>query len=331
MEPEGPAGTPSLPRGPHPTVGPDSVGMPQWPGVALTIGGAVLAIGALSVATLVADGRIAMANTSTLAWLALIGALAFVAGVVYVSVRQIRVRRFLGPERYRGPAVLLLLALVFVLAAVVNAPFTGDILALTQGDGDLTLLGATVILVSTQAALLLVTWLFVVRPNALSGVWNPGPDPAGAARSGLLWGIVAWVGATALGALAVLVLEALGMDLDPQAAEQAVTLLEPWLVVPAVVILAPIAEEIFFRGVVFNAWRREGGRRWAYIGSAALFAVIHLSWASVVPIFALGLALAWAYERTGSLVAPIVMHAVVNGISVALVLLSRFDVIQLPV
>ena len=54
-------------------------------------------------------------------------------------------------------------------------------------------------------------------------------------------------------------------------------MLDPWLVVLAVVILAPIAEEIFFRGVVFNALLREGGRRWAYIGSAALFAVIHVS------------------------------------------------------
>jgi membrane protease YdiL (CAAX protease family) len=99
----------------------------------------------------------------------------------------------------------------------------------------------------------------------------------------------------------------------------------------AVVILAPIAEEVFFRGVVFNAWLREGGRRWAYIGSAALFAVIHLSLVSLLPIFLLGLALAWVYERTGNLLAPIAMHATVNGISVALALLVRFDVVRLPV
>jgi membrane protease YdiL (CAAX protease family) len=102
-------------------------------------------------------------------------------------------------------------------------------------------------------------------------------------------------------------------------------------VVVAVVILAPIAEEIFFRGVVFNAWLREGGRRWAYIGSAALFAAIHLSLLSLLPIFLLGLALAWVYERTGNLLAPIAMHATVNGISVALALLVRFELVKLPV
>jgi membrane protease YdiL (CAAX protease family) len=41
--------------------------------------------------------------------------------------------------------------------------------------------------------------------------------------------------------------------------------------------------------------------------------------------------LAWIYDRTGTLVAPIAMHATVNGISVALAFLVRFDVVRLPV
>lgn len=292
------------------------------------IGGALLTIGALSLATIARDGD----DTSLLAWLTLLGAVLFVSGLVWSAVRQLRVRRFLPPERYRGPAVLILLALVLVIASVANAPFGSDIAALLGGDGDLTLLGAAVILVSTQAALLLVSWAFVHRPNALAGLPRfPGRDPGGAVLAGLGWGLAAWFGATLLGALVVALLNALGLAPEPQAAEQALELLEPWIVVPAVVIVAPIAEEIFFRGVVFNAWLREGGRRWAFIGSSALFAVIHLSLASLVPIFVLGLALAWIYDRTGNLIAPIVMHAVVNGISVALALLVRYSDVQLPV
>jgi membrane protease YdiL (CAAX protease family) len=45
---------------------------------------------------------------------------------------------------------------------------------------------------------------------------------------------------------------------------------------------------------------------------------------TLLPIFALGLALAWVYRRTGNLLAPIAMHAMVNGISTALGLLVRF-------
>jgi hypothetical protein len=228
--------------------------------------------------------------------------------------------------------VILLLALALVAATAVQVPFVGDVGALLFGDGEMSVLAAVVLLTSTQAALLLVSWLFVFRPNALAGLPHSLGRGAGAAvRAGLLWGVVAWFGSTLLLGVIVLLLQAIGIDPEPQTAELAVANLDPWIVIPAVVILAPIAEEIFFRGVVFNAWLREGGRRWAFIGSSLLFAAIHLSLASLVPIFALGLALAWVYDRTRNLLAPIVMHAVVNGVSVAFVLLSPIDPTRLPV
>ena len=48
-------------------------------------------------------------------------------------------------------------------------------------------------------------------------------------------------------------------------------------------------------------------------------------------VVTLGLALAWVYQRTGTLLAPITMHATVNGISVALALAVRFGVLNVPV
>jgi membrane protease YdiL (CAAX protease family) len=304
--------------------------MPRWPGPVLAVGGAILAIGALVAARLVVDGQLD-ADPRTLAILALIGALLFVAGLVYIAIRQIRVRRVLPPERYRGPSVFILLALALVIAAVLNVPFSDDAAALLGG-GQMTLLGAFVILVSTQVGLLLVSWLLVFRPNALAALPSfPGREPAMAAALGIGWGVVAWIASTAAIALVAWLLELVGEPPVPEAAERAIAIADPWLVVFSVVILAPIAEELFFRGVVYNAWRREAGRRWGLIGSAVLFAVIHLSILSLVPIFILGLALAWIYERTNTLVAPIAMHATVNGISVALAFLVRFDVVRLPV
>jgi membrane protease YdiL (CAAX protease family) len=205
------------------------------------------------------------------------------------------------------------------------------VLALDAGEGELSLIGSIVILVAIQAGLLLVGYLFVYRPNALAALPRfPGPDPAGAVRSGLGWGALAWLGSTIVAALVVALLEAIGRPPEAEAAERAIAQLDPILVVLAVVVLAPIAEELFFRGIVFNAWLREGGRRWAYIGSAALFAAVHLSLVTALPIFLLGLALAWVYERRRSLLAPIVMHATVNAISVTIALLARYDVIRLP-
>ena len=306
--------------------------MPRWPGPVLVIAGAVIGIGALGTGALAIQGQVDVEDPAVLGWLALLGATLFAIGLFYIAIRQLRVRRFLPPEWYRGPGVLVLLLLVLVLASIITAPFSGDAAALLLGEGELTFLGAAVLLVATQAALLLVSWFLVFRPGALAALPSlPGRDPVGAIRSGLGWGVVAWIGATAASAGVVWALERVGFDAEPQAAERAIQLVDPWLVILAVVILAPIAEEIFFRGVVFNAWLREGGPRWAFIGSSVVFALIHVSAVALLPIFLLGLALAWIYRRTGNLLAPIAMHATVNGISVALALLMRFDVVRLPV
>ena len=305
--------------------------MPRWPGPLLVIIGAVLAIGALGAGAMaVQDG--ARGDLALYGWLALLGAVLFAAGLLYSAIRQLRIRSYLPPERYRGPNVVVLMLLVLVLASLITAPFGADAAALLMGEGELTFLGAAVLLIATQVSMLLVSWLLVFRPGALEALPSlPGRDPARALLTGFGWGILAWLGATLVSAGVVWLLESIGFDAEPQAAEQAIALVDPWLVVVAVVILAPIAEEIFFRGVVFNAWLREGGPRWAFFGSSALWALIHLSVVALVPIFLLGLALAWIYRRTGNLLAPIAMHATVNGISVALALLVRFDLVRLPV
>lgn len=307
--------------------------MPRWPGPLLVAAGVLLGIGALGAGAVAAvDGGVDQGDLAIYGWLALAGAVLFAAGLLYIAVRQLRVRRFLPPERYRGPSVIVLLLLVLVLTSIFTVPFASDAAALLLGEGELTFVGAAVLLISTQVALLLVSWFLVFRPGALAALPSlPGRDAVGAIGAGIGWGIPAWLGATVASAGVVWLLESLGFDAEPQAAEQAIALVDPWLVVLAVVILAPIAEEVFFRGVVFNAWLRESGLRRAVIGSSALFAIIHLSVVALVPIFLLGLALAWIYRRKGNLLAPIAMHATVNGISVAFALLIRFDLVRLPV
>jgi membrane protease YdiL (CAAX protease family) len=287
--------------------------MPRWPGPLLLALGLVVGLGGPFLVALLADGPASGNDSAALGWLLIAGAALFTAGLLYLAIRQLRVRRFLAPERYRGPSVVVLLLLALVLASVITAPFGADVTALLVGDGELTFLGATALLMATQVALLLVSWFLVFRPGALEALPSiPGRDPGRAIRLGLGWGVIAWLGATLVSAAVVWLLETLGVPAEPQAAERAIEVLDPWLVILAIVILAPIAEEVFFRGVVFNAWLREGGRRWAFIGSAALFALIHISVVALLPIFLLGIALAWVYDRTGNLLAPIAMHATVN-------------------
>ncbi len=89
----------------------------------------------------------------------------------------------------------------------------------------------------------------------------------------------------------------------------------------AIVIAAPICEEIFFRGLLFGGLRK----RVPFIGAALIsglfFGAIHLATGNVaatVQLSFLGVVLAWLYERTGSLWAPIALHGVNNAIAFTL-------------
>lgn len=80
-------------------------------------------------------------------------------------------------------------------------------------------------------------------------------------------------------------------------------------------VVAPVAEEIFFRGFLYPGLRRSWGTGWALLASAALFAVIHGFTAVIPPIFVIGLVLAISYEITGSLWPAILIHAAMNALA----------------
>ena len=313
-----------------PAVNPAASSWPVWPGWLVALVGGIMAVTGLAATALNESGQFPVQNPGILVAAVFAGSLAATFGLVYECLRSIRARRHLPLERFRGPSPLILLLVAVVAATAAAVPFGDDVIQLIEG-GDISSLGSIVLLTSTQAALLLVTLLFVAWPRALAGA--PAFDGGRLGRSigmGIGWGIVAWIVANVIGVLIGLAFEALGIPVEPQVAEIAIESLDPYIVVFAVVIFAPLAEEIFFRGVAYAGWRREHGVRRATIGSAVLFAVIHFSLLGLVPIFLLGLWLAWLYERTRSLLASIVLHATFNAISVALALLVRFDVIQLP-
>jgi hypothetical protein len=86
-----------------------------------------------------------------------------------------------------------------------------------------------------------------------------------------------------------------------------------------VVVLAPVVEELFFRGFLYQALRQRWGANVAIIASGVLFSLAHFSLYLLVPIAVIGFALAYLYERTDSLGPPIMLHALNNLISVVVV------------
>jgi membrane protease YdiL (CAAX protease family) len=82
---------------------------------------------------------------------------------------------------------------------------------------------------------------------------------------------------------------------------------------------APLAEEVLYRGLGHDLLRRLGLAPWSIIGAVSiLFALAHWSVATgpaLAGLFVLGLALGWSRERSGSLLAPIIGHALFNAVN----------------
>jgi len=85
--------------------------------------------------------------------------------------------------------------------------------------------------------------------------------------------------------------------------------------------IGPFGEELFFRGFAYRCFRARWGPLVGMLSSAFLFSVTHLNPAGLLSIFAIGCALAYLYERTGTLVAPFALHAANN---IAAVLVAYF-------
>lgn len=90
-------------------------------------------------------------------------------------------------------------------------------------------------------------------------------------------------------------------------------------------ILAPVCEELFFRGLVYNCARQRFGVPAAVVISAAAFSLLHLGPLVIAGIFVMGVAFALVYEYTRSLWTTIIMHGTINGTQLIFVfLLSRY-------
>ncbi|MCW5766959.1 MAG: CPBP family intramembrane metalloprotease [Phycisphaeraceae bacterium] len=99
---------------------------------------------------------------------------------------------------------------------------------------------------------------------------------------------------------------------------------DPWVfaLVGCAVLGAPVVEEIIFRGLLQTGLGRLMPRRWMAVGVAAgLFALVHaptVPWHAIGVLAVLGVAMGVAYERRGSILAPIGMHVAFNALNVAL-------------
>jgi len=145
------------------------------------------------------------------------------------------------------------------------------------------------------------------------------PKVIGAGVSHTLgWGFGMGAVATILGVLYIEILRYLGLwhQLAPAVVKRDSV---AWLVV-LTMIAAPLFEEFIFRGLIFGGLRRSTTAFVAIVGSAAIFAIVHPP-LSMLPVFGLGICAATAYERTRTLLAPMLVHAGYNAVIVGVQLM----------
>lgn len=93
----------------------------------------------------------------------------------------------------------------------------------------------------------------------------------------------------------------------------------------AAVVMAPIGEEVCFRGFIYNILRQRTGVLSAALASGLLFGVVHCSVVQLLPLTVFGVLQCLLYEKCKTLWLPMAVHAVFNSLNVlAILLMSAF-------
>jgi membrane protease YdiL (CAAX protease family) len=152
------------------------------------------------------------------------------------------------------------------------------------------------------------TWpkVFIIAPASVFGMW-------------LIFGVLQACGYMQW-------MESLGAETMQESVKLLQTTEDPmvlWLMALAAVLVAPLCEELLFRGYLYPVAKKFTGPWLAACSSALFFATAHGNLSALLPLFLFGLLLVWIYEKTGSLWAPIAVHFCFNGATVIVQMAAR--------
>jgi membrane protease YdiL (CAAX protease family) len=231
---------------------------------------------------------------------------------------------FKGPEAARKAIGTHRLAVGAIISVVVmNAAITLPLAPLLHLDKGFTVSTFIVAALSTEIPMLVFVYVRLIMPGAVT--WTQlGLRP-------LRWDYVLRMGLGA-GVAGLVVVDIIGtllsqVGLRSNQLDQFDFILSegPFafaLLLFAAGVLAPVVEELFFRGFLFGLYRQRQPLWVAYIVSSVLFTLLHLEPTRMnlpqmaglsVGIFLLAMLLAWLYQHTGSLYPGILAHAVNNA------------------
>ena len=173
-------------------------------------------------------------------------------------------------------------------------------------------------------------------------------------------GVAAVVVGGVVNLLTTVVFESLGYSTESRVQQEFMRSLTGWIgdqpglaipsIIAVVVLFGPFAEELIFRGAIFNGLYRLGlltsnriavkkrGRladvasfALAALVSSAVFAALHLEPVLLPSLLILAVALCWLFRWSGSLLPSFVAHATFNSFATLLIILSGLGLFEMPV
>jgi membrane protease YdiL (CAAX protease family) len=249
---------------------------------------------------------------------------------------------------WRGPGPLAIFWTAITWALLAQMLISALLSALGVATALTTPLGVLVLVTASNLATVLAIGLVVVGSGAVR--WRdlilatsasspstlPQPDRRGGFVGDLFWGVaLALPILTAAGLLATLVMNVTGLS-APVVLPPAMSAVDVAANALTAGLIAPIGEELLYRGVIAQAWARQSSARRAILFSAIVFAFAHtlavvgtsvgdgvsLAAVAFVVRLPLGVALGWLWIRRRSLLATIALHSAYNLVIVAIVALS---------
>jgi len=267
--------------------------------------------------------------------------LAVIAAIVAIGLGlsagagyQIVARRDRDAPWYHGPSPLLVFGVVLAISTLVSG-----LLAPTGLVDGAEPFGFLLGLFIVAGAYLVTVWLFAVRSGAFTwadmGWPTEGSGRLREALRGIGSGALVMIPVT-FGMLVVAGITAAVLDVQaPAVVPSASTSVEALFIALAAAVVAPVGEELFFRGFALTAWARDLPDRSALMRSAAFFALVHIAninaasfregasqaLLQIVVILPIGVVLGWLFLRFGIL-ASIAGHITYNGLLLLLLLVG---------
>jgi len=90
----------------------------------------------------------------------------------------------------------------------------------------------------------------------------------------------------------------------------------------AAIVIAPLAEEVLFRGILYPLIKQRGYPMLALAGTSLLFALVHWNLMTFVPLTFFAVAMVLLFEATDSLLAPILAHSLFNGVNYTMLIMT---------